>query len=182
MKEAYRPEAHTRRARRASMAWMGRGLHTYNFEVRQVEKHTPRRRRPIPCRRFRNRRAKRVDYWRTPPHLTANVRLVSRTYASCHVRNGVVTFPPRDGERKYESRHVVSLRTPPRGGCTTEPSTCVAWRSLVWRAIDIRFYRIGNPTTKTVLIRFVKMDLIGISVRPNSADESVEEITILQLQ
>ena len=129
------------------MAWMGRGLHTYNFEVRQVEKHTPRRRRPIPCRRFRNRRAKRVDYWRTPPHLTANVRLVSRTYASCHVRNGVVTFPPRDGERKYESRHVVSLRTPPRGGCTTEPSTCVAWRSLVWRAIDIRFYRIGNPAS-----------------------------------
>ena len=159
MKEAYRPEAHTRRARRASMAWMGRGLHTYIREVRQVERHMPRRRRPIPCRRLRSRQAKREGYWRTPPHLTANVRLVSRTYASCHVRNGVVTFPPRDGERKYESRHVVSLRTPPRGGCTTEPSTCVAWRSLVWRAIDIRFYRIGNPTTKTVLIRFVKMDL-----------------------
>ena len=124
MKEAYRPEAHTRRARRASMAWMGRGLHTYIREVRQVERHMPRRRRPIPCRRLRSRQAKREGYWRTPPHLTANVRLVSRTCASCHVRDGVVTFLPRDGGRTYMTMHVVSQRTPSRGGSTTEPSSC----------------------------------------------------------
>ena len=56
--------------------------------------------------------------------MTANVRLVSRTCASCHVRDGVVTFLPRDGGRTYMTRHVVSQRTPPRGGCTTEPSSC----------------------------------------------------------
>lgn len=84
----------------------------------------PRRRRPTPCRRLRSRQAKREGCWRTPPHLTANVRLVSRTCASCHVRDGVVTFLPRDGGRTYMTRHVVSQRTPPRGGCTTEPSSC----------------------------------------------------------
>ena len=118
------PEARTHRARRASMAWMGRGLHRYIREVRQAEGHMPRRRRPTPCRRLRSRQAKREGCWRTPPHLTANVRLVSRTCASCHVRDGVVTFLPRDGGRTYMTRHVVSQRTPPRGGCTTEPSSC----------------------------------------------------------
>lgn len=106
------------------MAWMGRGLHTYIREVRQVEGHMPRRRRPTPCRRLRSRQAKREGCWRTPPHLTANVRLVSRTCASCHVRDGVVTFLPRDGGRTYMTMHVVSQRTPSRGGSTTEPSSC----------------------------------------------------------
>ena len=137
------------------MAWMGRGLHTYIREVRQVERHMPRRRRPIPCRRLRSRQAKREGYWRTPPHLTANVSLVSRTCASCHVRDGVVTFLPRDGGRTYMTRHVVSQRTPSRGGCTTEPSTCGRHISnLAFSKMDLRNLRQITPLTKVAEASF----------------------------
>lgn len=114
----------------------------------------PRRRRPTPCRRLRSRQAKREGYWRTPPHLTANVRLVSRTCASCHVRDGVVTFLPRDGGRTYMTMHVVSQRTPSRGGCTTEPSSCDAIPCLAFSKTDLRNLRQITSLTKVAEASF----------------------------